>query len=342
MSKTTGLDAFGHLNWTVGNEDWIACFDAVTVGDKIRYEVVVDCESGGFVDTIESREIAFADRPSLYSLPDYWADICRDHYRDSRKREHYVGIRSTALTRKAWRAHLDKLCPCSEEYPCEACSKCCGEAPDPVSKDKGLPAADVPYGLRNIAIGDEEETRIADGMVEDIGDPEVKAKVQGLIAEGLYEEAYIAALKPTIAGLSRSDAETLTDQWIADIAQEDGWFFDDEADRPVAKQKNEMKEMVMAMFDNLAHELAAESDLLVSELGLGARARNRLRHIQTVEDLSRCSATDLLKIKGIGRVTLREIVEAVAAHGLVIHGADDWLPSGFRRSGQAIDRHGKE
>ena len=37
ISTPAPLDAYGHLNWTVGNEDWIACFDARRVADGIGY-----------------------------------------------------------------------------------------------------------------------------------------------------------------------------------------------------------------------------------------------------------------------------------------------------------------
>src|SRR6185295_2820870 len=76
------LDAYGHLNWTVGNEDWLACFDARRVADGIEYHVVVDCESGGFTDTIERDTVpATADGiANLLCFPSYFADVCSEHY----------------------------------------------------------------------------------------------------------------------------------------------------------------------------------------------------------------------------------------------------------------------
>lgn len=123
------LDAYGHLDWTVGNEDWLACFDAEIVADKIVYEVVVDCESGGFVDTIERGEIPFDKVSSLYGLPDYYADICREHYAGEKGRQYRVRVRDTARTRKAWAAHLDSLVkqgptPCDDTNPCGECDDC--------------------------------------------------------------------------------------------------------------------------------------------------------------------------------------------------------------------------
>lgn len=132
---TPQLDAFGHLNWTVGNEDWIACFDAIVEGDQIHYHVVVDCDSGGFMDTLEDRRIPLADVASLYSLPSYWADICSDHYLDSSEPEHEVKADETDRTTKAWRQHLDSLVAqgaCREDHLCGCCSECQEAGPDPV------------------------------------------------------------------------------------------------------------------------------------------------------------------------------------------------------------------
>lgn len=95
------LDAYGHLNWTVGNEDWIACFDAIRYDDRIAYHVVVNCESAGFVDTIESGVIPVSDIDKLRSMPSYWADICSENYMDSTVRWKRVA--------KQWEKHLDRL-----------------------------------------------------------------------------------------------------------------------------------------------------------------------------------------------------------------------------------------
>lgn len=77
------LDAYGHLEWTVGNEDWLACFDAVRVPEGIAYHVVVDCESGGFTDTIESGTVPVEEAMTLAGLPGRYADMCGEMYVDS-------------------------------------------------------------------------------------------------------------------------------------------------------------------------------------------------------------------------------------------------------------------
>jgi hypothetical protein len=81
------LDAYGHLAWTVGNEDWIACADA-SLGRYdgrlfLAWHVVVDCESGGFTDTIESGlvEIAQGSNSPIGILSGY-LDSCIGHYLD--------------------------------------------------------------------------------------------------------------------------------------------------------------------------------------------------------------------------------------------------------------------
>jgi hypothetical protein len=123
------LDAYGHLSWAVGNEDWIACFDARVQGDAIEYHVVVNCESGGFVDTLERSTVPLtrAGIKGLMSLPDYWADICAEHYLGS------VDPKDTARTRKSWAKHLRWLLavgPCREDHYCGCCSECLTEESD--------------------------------------------------------------------------------------------------------------------------------------------------------------------------------------------------------------------
>ena len=110
------LDAYGHLNWTVGNDDWSACFDAILSEDrlKVRYHVVVNCESGGFVDTIESGEVAIDQAvEKLSGLPDYWVSICYDHYAgedtESEDSPYRISEKETGHCDSAWRTHLHHL-----------------------------------------------------------------------------------------------------------------------------------------------------------------------------------------------------------------------------------------
>jgi hypothetical protein len=103
----TELDAYGHLYWTVGNEDWIACFDARRVSEGIEYHVVVDCESGGFTYTVEHATVPATEDGirSLFSLPSYWAGICMEHYRGDTE---YGPIEWEECARR-WEAHVRSL-----------------------------------------------------------------------------------------------------------------------------------------------------------------------------------------------------------------------------------------
>lgn len=108
------LDAFGHLTWTVGNEDWIACFDAVRKGDKVEYHVVVDCESGGFVDTIESGSVPAEEAVTrLSGLPDQFYSIACEHYAEedtsNSESPYYLSDVELEKTTTAWKEHLTNL-----------------------------------------------------------------------------------------------------------------------------------------------------------------------------------------------------------------------------------------
>lgn len=89
------LDAYGHLTYITGfsdewNEDvsedsdrgdWLACFDFKvwkhpSRGVLVAFHVVVNSDSGGFIDTLESGVIE-ADKAPL-DLPDYWTSIGMD------------------------------------------------------------------------------------------------------------------------------------------------------------------------------------------------------------------------------------------------------------------------
>lgn len=109
--QNCGLDAFGHLNWTVGNEDWTACFDAILSPEKerIAYHVVVDCENGGFVYTIEKGVVRIDDANAIKNLecfPSYWAYICSEYYIDD---EMQPKAEETEECAKRWRQHLESL-----------------------------------------------------------------------------------------------------------------------------------------------------------------------------------------------------------------------------------------
>jgi hypothetical protein len=86
------LDGYGHMNWTVGNEDWVACADASLGRFKGRlflaYHVVVDCESAGFTDTFDTgfEEILPGSEPPKGILSN-WLDTCWEQYLDDQTPE---------------------------------------------------------------------------------------------------------------------------------------------------------------------------------------------------------------------------------------------------------------
>ena len=78
---TPELDAYGHLTWTVGDSDWLACLDVdiSPCGRFYAYHVVVDCESGGFTDTPESGRGPIEEIDTLKGLAGYWLGIHENH-----------------------------------------------------------------------------------------------------------------------------------------------------------------------------------------------------------------------------------------------------------------------
>ena len=84
------LDAYGHLTYVVGfsgevsedRGDWMACFDFrvwkhPSRGVLVAYHVVVDSDSGGFIDTLESGVVEADKAP--FDLPDYWTSVGMEH-----------------------------------------------------------------------------------------------------------------------------------------------------------------------------------------------------------------------------------------------------------------------
>lgn len=109
------LDAYGHLAWTVGNEDWIACADA-SLGRfegklYLAWHVVVDCDSGGFTDTIESgfTEIGPDSNPPLGIL-NPMIDVCLGRYIHEQNESHlHVDIEECSASASEFDEHVRKL-----------------------------------------------------------------------------------------------------------------------------------------------------------------------------------------------------------------------------------------
>jgi hypothetical protein len=76
------LDAYGHLEYTVGHHGYLACFDARRVGDAVEYHVVIDCPEAHFTDTVERGTVPATSEgiASLLGLPDKYLADCREQY----------------------------------------------------------------------------------------------------------------------------------------------------------------------------------------------------------------------------------------------------------------------
>jgi hypothetical protein len=108
------LDAYGHMNWSVGNEDWIACADAV-VGEYqgkpyLAWHVVVDCESAGFTDTSETGvvEITPEGHPPQGILSSY-LDTCYEQYATSEEEEHQIDTDACLASIQEFDEHVRSL-----------------------------------------------------------------------------------------------------------------------------------------------------------------------------------------------------------------------------------------
>lgn len=99
------LDAYGHLTWTMGDLDWMACFDARRFGDQIAYHAVVNCESGHWIDTIEKGVVPVAEAAQLFGLPERFVDAGYEgHMMTLEANQRLPRDQRTPLGRFAWRA----------------------------------------------------------------------------------------------------------------------------------------------------------------------------------------------------------------------------------------------
>jgi hypothetical protein len=96
------LDAYGHLEWTVGDENYLCCFDAGLAPNGIAYHVVIDCESGGWIDTVEKAIVPLDKAEELKRLPWRYADVCAEN-------EVVTEITDIEECAKQWIKHIDSL-----------------------------------------------------------------------------------------------------------------------------------------------------------------------------------------------------------------------------------------
>ena len=119
------LDAYGNLNWTVGNEDWLTCFDAIRTANGIEYHVIVD--GAGFTDTLAHATVPATEEgiADILNLPFFYADVAYEKYADKQDQEevieetpegpvaqfnpYRIDPADTQRTSDAWAAHLRSL-----------------------------------------------------------------------------------------------------------------------------------------------------------------------------------------------------------------------------------------
>jgi hypothetical protein len=85
---------------------------------------------------------------------------------------------------------------------------------------------DAIYALRNVATGDDEQTRIADA-IDDV-DPALRAQVQALIDAGDYDNAYVVAVRPILEAVTRDELRAAIDAWVVEFAGGDEFDSEDE------------------------------------------------------------------------------------------------------------------
>ena len=116
------LDAYGHLNWVVGwsyesddapedddRGDWCACCDFEVFHDEegnlmVAYHVVVDSDSGGFIDTLETNVVPADKAP--FNLPAYWMDVGMEQVVWTES-EYQEGLRINEDWNKTLRSYLE-------------------------------------------------------------------------------------------------------------------------------------------------------------------------------------------------------------------------------------------
>ena len=108
------LDAYGHMTWTVGDEDYLCCLDAVLGPNGIYYHVVINNETGCWIDTVEKGCVPIAEctppdyfenphwRCALRELPWRYADTCVEN-------EVEIDPAEVEKIAESWGKHIDDL-----------------------------------------------------------------------------------------------------------------------------------------------------------------------------------------------------------------------------------------
>lgn len=116
----------------------------------------------------------------------------------------------------------------------------------------GLALSDCIYGLRNLVVGDDEQTRIDDdSLIKSISDLGNRLTVQAFVKDGMYEEAYEAAMKPTLRGASKKDVLKEAVIFVRDfVTEEDVEAMDDDTSY-LEKMRVDLIEEIMEMYEQL-------------------------------------------------------------------------------------------
>jgi hypothetical protein len=139
------LDAYGHLNFVVGFDDsddeepdeplvvlakaadmteeeieaideqtgprscgdWIACADYDRIGDHVGYHVVVNSDSGGFIDTLDQGVYTVEEaRKHLPGLLETWDDVASENLVNSGDWFTDLETEENKKAIERWKAHL--------------------------------------------------------------------------------------------------------------------------------------------------------------------------------------------------------------------------------------------
>lgn len=78
------------------------------------------------------------------------------------------------------------------------------------------------YGLRNLSVMDDEETRISDA-VSDVEPRALRIEVRSFIEQGKYEEAYKRAIRPILLNYTRDEITTHIRKWAVEFDEEESY-----------------------------------------------------------------------------------------------------------------------
>lgn len=101
---------------------------------------------------------------------------------------------------------------------------------------------DAIYGLRNVFIGDDEQTRIVD-FVDDIPDAATRDLVELRLGANDYDGAYEAAIRYVLAPLTREQLVTAVETWCK------LWFEEMRDDDPECMQEEVTAEDLLTLYD---------------------------------------------------------------------------------------------